>query len=143
MYAWGLFNKEYGLTRLGGEHPKHDNIGDVVEDEERWRLTLGVLKVPEKNIKILRDVTYDEVDDIWDELKQLYRAAEKNKTNTLFLFWYGGHGEMGGSAFTQISLNVGPDVKPNKRCYPWESSLMTLTGRENTCTLAFFDCCRN
>ena len=143
MYAWGLFNEEYGLTRLVGEHPKHDNIGDVVEDEKRWIETLSVLKVPKENIKILHNVTYDEVDDIWDELKQLYKAAEKNKTKTLFIFWYGGHGEMGGSAYTQISLNVGPDVKPISRCYPWEKQLMALTGKENTCTLAFFDCCRN
>ncbi len=65
----------------------------------------------------MEDASYDEVDDLWDELKKKYKAAAKSGKN-LFLFWYGGHGEMAGSATTQISLN---SVDPDKRCYPWES----------------------
>ena len=78
---------------------------------------LEILGIPEDNINILKDVTYDEVDDLWDDLKKKYRAAEKNG-KTLFIIWYGGHGEMAGSATTHISLN---ETDPDKRCYPWES----------------------
>ena len=64
----------------------------------------------------MKDATYDEVDDLWIALKIKYRAAAKSG-KTLFLFWYGGHGEMAGSAMTQISLNSvdkTKDVIPGK-----------------------------
>jgi hypothetical protein len=99
-----------------------------------------VLKIKDDNIHALKDASYEQVDDLWMKLKLLYRAAgTKNGPETLFVIWYGGHGEMGGSATTQICCN---SQDPDERLYPWESSLMTLTEKPKTFTLAFFDCCR-
>jgi hypothetical protein len=98
------------------------------------------LKIPEENIFTLKDGNWDEVEQLWDDLKKLYQAASRiGGPKTLFLIWYGGHGEMDASATTQISVN---DPDEDKRCYPWEQKLMALASRKNTYTLAFFDCCR-
>ena len=61
VYAVGLFNKEYGLTReFVTKLPKYDDIKEVVEDEKRvTELFKQVLKIPDKNITILRDATHD------------------------------------------------------------------------------------
>jgi hypothetical protein len=89
-----------------------------------------VLKIPHDNITVLEDVTYDEVDACWDDLKVKYKKAEKKGgPETLFILWYGGHGEMGGSAHTQICCNTQDE---DKRLFPWESRLNILTGMRNT-----------
>ena len=82
------------------------------------------------------------MDACWDDLKVKYRAASKKvnpEGETLFVIWYGGHGEMGGSATTQICCD---SQDPSRRLYPWEKNLMMLTEMPKTYTLAFFDCCR-
>ena len=101
-------------------------------------LLFGVLKIPRENITVVKDADYDKVDECWLMLRELYNKARTGPP-TLFVIWYGGHGEMGGSATTQICCN---SQDPTERLYPWEESLMTLTQKENTLTLAFFDCCR-
>ncbi len=89
-----------------------------------------VLKIPHDNITVLTDVTYDEVDDCWLELKKKYREADKKEgPETLFILWYGGHGEMGGTAHTQICCNTQDD---RKRLFPWEARLNILTDTRNT-----------
>jgi hypothetical protein len=80
------------------------------------------------------------VEDYWElVLKKQYIEAERNKTETLFIIWYGGHGEMAGSEATQIRFNT---KDPRKRCYAWERNLIMLASRYYTYTIAFFDCCR-
>jgi hypothetical protein len=66
-------------------------------------------------------------------------TAHNEGTQTLFIFYYSGHGEMAGSATTHISLN---DPIEAKRTYPWEINLNHLSCWNNTYTLSFFDCCR-
>ena len=118
VYAVVVINKEYGKTQANvNEKLRYDNLDAVEEDLVKVREALTILGIPGSNITVLKDVTYDEVDDLWDDLKKKYRAAEKSG-KTLFIFWYGGHGEMAGSATTHISLN---ETAENKRCYPWES----------------------
>ena len=50
----------------------------------------------------LCDPTYDEIDDgLFPALKAIYKASGKDKNNiqpTLVVIWYGGHGEMAGTA---------------------------------------------
>ena len=50
----------------------------------------------------LCDPTYDEIDEgLFHRLKAIYRESGKNKNNiqpTLVVIWYGGHGEMAGTA---------------------------------------------
>ena len=101
-------------------------------------LLFKVLNIPDKNITVVRDADYNKVEECWESLKKLYNNARKGPP-TLFVIWYGGHGEMGGSATTQICCN---SQDPERRLYPWESSLMTLAEKPKTFTLAFFDCCR-
>ena len=77
-----------------------------------------VLHIPDKNITFLKDATYDEIDECYDKLKKLYNTAMKaGGPPTLFVIWYGGHGEMGGSAFTQICCN---SQDKNLRLYRFE-----------------------
>ena len=58
-----------------------------------------VLQIPVKNITFLKDADYDKIDEECDKLKKLYNTAMKDGgPPTLFVIWYGGHGEMGGSA---------------------------------------------
>ena len=84
----GIFNKAYGNTKCANLEEVEGDAGRVIE-------FLKVLKIPEKNIDVLRDATYDQVDECWDKLKKLYNNAKKGPP-TLFVIWYGGHGEMGG-----------------------------------------------
>ena len=50
----------------------------------------------------LCDPTFDEIDGgLFNALKAIYRESGKNLNNiqpTLVVIWYGGHGEMAGSA---------------------------------------------
>ena len=119
-----IFNQEYGETRKHGDKVRgaYYNIDDVEGDCVRvMQLYKQVLKIPDDNIKVLRDATHDEVDACWDDLKVKYKAAGKKAGETLFVIWYGGHGEMGGSATTQICCN---SQDPRERLYPWEKQLM-------------------
>ncbi len=118
VYAMLVINKEYGETQANvNEKLRFDNLDAVEGDLDRVRETLTILGIPKSNITVLKDATYDELDDLWDDSKKKYRAAEKSG-KTLFIFWYGGHGEMAGSATTWMSLN---ETDPDKRCFAWES----------------------
>ena len=132
-FAYALFNMEYDNA------PGYGNLeleGDVKNVKQAFR-DLGI---PAENTTFLFDSTYDEVEDLWDRvLKEKYKEAERNRTETLVIFWYGGHGEMAGSEATQIRFNSND---PKKRCYPWERHLTMLANKGYTYTIAFFDCCR-
>ena len=113
----GIFNKNYG-------HTKYANLEEVEGDKTRVvQLYTEVLKIPEKNIKILDDASYDDLDDLWSYLKALYRDASKPGQDTIFMLWFAGHGEMGGSALTQVCTNT---QDPDKRLFPWEARLNVL-----------------
>ena len=128
MYGVVILNKLYELTRLDAEEGPgvYKDIEEVGGDKERVMLLFTeVLKIPVENIVVLEDGNYEEVDALWDEIKLKYTAAGRKlnpKGETLFVIWYGGHGEMGGSAFTQISLNVQPD--DTNRFFPLEASIL-------------------
>ena len=38
---------------------RYDNITYVEDDEKGWRETLKILKIPDKNITVLKDATWD------------------------------------------------------------------------------------
>ena len=130
----GVFNKIYE-TKFGG------NLKGVERDLENVMQIIKDLGIPAENIKILEDATYNKVEDLWDDtLKGLYKTAGRTGTKTLFIFWYGGHGEMAGSEATQIRFNT---EDPKVKCYPWEKQITMCAATESTYTIAFFDCCRN
>ena len=58
---------------------------------------LGITEIIE-----LYDPTFDQIDDdLHPRLKAIYKASGKDKNNiqpTLVVIWYGGHGEMAGTA---------------------------------------------
>ena len=127
-----LLNEKYGKT-------SHKNLENVVGDETRVRALFEFLGIPKTNIFYLKDGTLDEVEMLYARLKLKYLEANNNGPKTLFIIWYGGHGEMNGTATTHISLNEADEAL---RCYPWEINLNHLSNAKNTYTLAFFDCCR-
>ena len=69
-------------------------------------LYIQVLQIPDQNIKILNDASYDDIHELWEKLKDIYWNAHKPKgQKTLILAWFAGHGEMGGSAHTMAVTN--------------------------------------
>ncbi len=75
-----------------------------------------------------------------DEIATLAKTKTPSQ-NVLFVFWYGGHGEIfDGSAATQVLTN---DADETKRRYPFEQKLADLSFLNNTYVIAFMDCCRN
>ena len=133
VYAVVILNERYGNTGMG-------DLGEVVEVGKILMKTFHNLGIPAKNITVLKDATYDEVEDCWDDLKEKYKAvAREIDPSTLFITWYSGRGEMGGSGCTEISLN---SKDPDKKNYPLEWKLNMLAQTKNTFTLGFFDCGR-
>ena len=78
----------------------YDDIEEVEGDLGRvTKLFKEILKI--QDVTVLRDATYVQLKKCFNKLKKKYNAA--NKTGdplTLFLIWYGGHGELGSSSFT-------------------------------------------
>ena len=133
VFAFALFNREYG-NATGYENLELE--GDVQNVKQAFR----DLRIPAENTTFLFDSTYDEVEDLWDRvLKEKYKEAARNRRETLFIIWYGGHAEMAGSEATQIRFNSND---PTQRCYPWERNLTMLASKAYTYTIALFDCCR-
>ncbi len=76
MYAVVIINKEYGRTRANANKTlRYQNLGPVEQDLVRVRATLAILGIPESNIKVLEDVTFEGADACWDDLKTKYKAA--------------------------------------------------------------------
>jgi len=96
----GIFIKEYGRTT-------YKNIDAVDGDLERvMELYTQVLQIPQQNITILKDASYDEIEKLWQKLKDIYsNASHPTGQKTLILAWVAGHGEMGGSAHTMLVTN--------------------------------------
>ena len=133
VFAFALFNMKYDLV----DGYKNLELENDVKNVEKAFQALGI---PAENTEWLFDSTYKEVEDLCDDvMKKRYKEAEKNRTETLVIIWYGGHGEMAGSEATQIRFNSND---PKKRCYPWERNLTMLANKDYTYTIAFFDCCR-
>jgi hypothetical protein len=64
-----------------------------VGDERIVRETFEMLGIVD--IIYLKDAaTYEEIDDFYRLLKGLHTEAKKAQEETLFLIWYGGHGEL-------------------------------------------------
>ena len=127
-----IYNEEYGKTQ-------YKNLKDVNRDAEKMRATFQLLRIPEQNTIYLKDGSYDEVDELFAEMRLKALRAQNRGIKTLFIAYYSGHGEMYGTATTHISVN---DPNEAKRCYPWELNLNQISKFRNTFWLSFFDCCR-
>ena len=135
MYAALIVNKTYDFQSTGYNH-----LPEVEADKQNVLDTFKFLGIKDDHIFKLYDSNYDDVDELWDKVKVIFRNAQKTRTNILFIPWYGGHGEMyDGSTSTQILIN---DPDPTKRRYPWEKNLAIISRFSHTYTLAYFDCCR-
>jgi len=76
VYAVVIINKEYGRTRANANAKlRYPNLGPVEQDLVRVRATLAILGIPESNITVLEDVTFEDADACWDDLKTKYKAA--------------------------------------------------------------------
>jgi hypothetical protein len=89
VYAALIVNKTYDPKTTG-----YESLLEVEADAIRVLETFKFLGIKEDHIFKLYDTNYDEVDELWDKMKGLFRTAHKTKTNILFIPWYGGHGEM-------------------------------------------------
>ena len=67
-------------------------------------------------------------------------AAAHPTNQILYIFWYGGHGEIyGNSVTTQVVTN---DSDAKKRHFYFEQELAIIACNKNIFIIAFLDCCR-
>ena len=102
VYGLVILNKKYEKTRVNGYPARgaYMDLDSIEGDKERVISIFKLLGIT--NIIELYDRDYDEIDDeLLPELKKIYRESGKKLNNiqpTLVVIWYGGHGEMAGTA---------------------------------------------
>ena len=126
-------NKLYDKTG----HP--DLTKHLENDADYLRKTFELMGVKETDTLWLRDSGYDNLEEkMLEEVQLKYVKARKNRTNTLFFIWYGGHGSFYKTT-TYVNLN---EEDPKKRYYPLEMNINQWSKNSYTYTFLIMDSCR-
>ena len=129
-FAIIIGNENYKLV----PHVKYAE-NDAVKFAEYCMYTLGL---PEKNITMLYDASYDEMPQAIRKVKS-DSCANAGKFNVIF--YYSGHGVPNGSSHDAFLLSIDADGSTTEKCYAVSQLYRDLTDLKARRTLVFLDAC--